>query len=64
MSLAQKIGAHIRSAKALNPDARISDFQVRVSEGSAVLINLRTGEIKLIAADKSDSDPFEQSLIQ
>jgi hypothetical protein len=64
MSLTQKIGAHIRSAKAFNPDAHISDFQVRVSERGAVLINLRTGEAKLIEADKSDCDPLEQSLIQ
>ena len=64
MSLAQKIGAHIRSAKAFTPDAHISDFQVRISERGAVLINLKTGEAKLIAADDSDADPFEQSLIQ
>ena len=64
MSLTQKIGAHIRGAKAYNPDVHISDFQVRISERGAVLINLRTGEAKVIEADGSDSDPLEQSLIQ
>jgi hypothetical protein len=64
MSLTQKIGAQIRSAKALNPNARIADFQVRVSGRGAVLVNLKTGEVKWIAADKSDADCTEQSLIQ
>jgi hypothetical protein len=64
MSITDKIGAHIRNAKATNRDAHISDFQVRVSSWGAVLINLRTGETKLIEADASESDPFDQSLVQ
>ena len=64
MSLTQKISAQIRSAKALNPNARIADFQVRVSAGGAVLLNTKTGEVRWIAADKSDSDWNGESLIQ
>jgi len=64
MSLTEKIGAQIRNAKALDRDAHISDFQVRVSSWGAVLINLRTGEAKLIEADQFEGDPFEQSLVQ
>ena len=64
MSLTQKIGAHIRGAKAFDPNVHISDFQVRISERGAVLINLKTGEARLIEADGSDCDPLEQSLIQ
>ena len=64
MSLTEKIGAQIRNAKTIDRDAHISDFQVRVSSWGAVLINLRTGEAKLIEADQTESDPLEQSLVQ
>ena len=64
MSITEKIGAQIRNAKAIDRDVHISDFQVRVSTRGAVLINLRTGEAKLIEADQSEWDSLEQSLVQ
>ena len=64
MSLAEKIGAEIRNAKASDRTIHISDFQVRVTDNGAVLINLKTGAAQLIAVDKSDYALGLQSVVQ
>jgi hypothetical protein len=56
MTITEKIGASIRHTKQYSREAHIADFQVRVRENRVVLVNLKTGVVELIAADKSDRD--------
>ena len=51
MALGEKISARIRKKKAWDKNAHVSDFQIRVTERGAVLVNLKTGEAQLIDAD-------------
>ena len=54
MTLANEISARIRKTKAWDKSSHISDFQIRVVENGAVLVNLKTSEAQLIKADASD----------
>ena len=63
MSLAEMIGAKIRNAKSSDPQLHIKDFQVRVQERGAILINLKTGESVFINSDE-DAFAIGSSLIQ
>lgn len=57
MTLNEEIEARIERAKVLGKAAAPSDFQVRVAEKGAVLINLKTSRATLIY---DDSDPFAE----
>ena len=57
MALAEKISARIREKKAWDKNAHVSDFQIRVTEKGAVLVNLKTGEAQLIDADGDAVSP-------
>jgi hypothetical protein len=50
MSLLDSVASHIRRAKAINPRARISDFQMRVDKDRIALVNLKTGEVQIVPA--------------
>ena len=54
MTMVRQICHLIREAKALDKSIHVSDYQVKVVENGAVLINLKTGEAALINADASD----------
>jgi hypothetical protein len=54
----QSIAAHIRRAKSVNAEARISDFQIRVEADRTALVNLKTGAVCVLPASR-DEDRFE-----
>ena len=56
MNLTQQIASRIRQARILGDASGPSDFQLRMTEKGAVLINLRTHRAELLS-DK-DEDPF------
>ena len=58
MSLTQEIAAHIRQAKGRDRGLRISDFQIRVQKDRAALVNLKTGDIRIIPL--SDDGQFAE----
>ena len=64
MTLTEKIGSEIRHAKEEDKQVHISDFQVRVTEKGAVLVNLKTSQAQLIEADKSDEIGLLESVAQ
>jgi citrate lyase gamma subunit len=64
MSLAFKICGIIRKAKMLDKAVHVSDYQVKVVEEGAVLINLKTREATLIEADGSDEFSWEDSIAE
>jgi hypothetical protein len=64
MSLAYKICGIVRRAKMLDKDVHVSDYQIKVVEQGAVLINLKTREGMIIAADKSDEFSSEESIAE
>ena len=64
MTIASKIVARIRKAKAWDKTVHISDYQVRVVENGAVLINLKTSEAELIKADASDCIFLEDGIAE
>jgi len=64
MTLAEKIGTQIRHAKQDDKKTHISDFQIRVAEKGAVLVNLKTSEAQLIDADESDSMSWAEGVAQ
>ena len=64
MTIASEICARIRKAKAWDKTAHISDYQVRVVENGAVLINLKTREAELVRADESDTIAPEDGIAE
>lgn len=54
MSLTENVAAQIRKAKAADPGARVSDFQIRVDAGRTALVNLKTGDVHIIPASHSE----------
>ena len=64
MTITDKISARIREKKAWDKGAHISDFQIRVGEKGAVLVNLRTGEAQLIDDDGHDDVPSSGIIAQ
>jgi len=58
MTVAEKIYAYLRGAKAQNPQARISDFQMRVRKDAVEIVNLKTNETKVFPAGDKDRDWF------
>lgn len=58
MTVAEKIYAYLRGAKKLNPQARVSDFQMRVRKDAVEIVNLKTNEIKVFPAGDKDRDWF------
>ena len=63
-TLARQICHLIREAKASDKTVHVSDFQVKVVENGAVLINLKTGEAALIDADASDDISPEDAIAE
>jgi hypothetical protein len=53
-SVIQGVAAHIRQAKAADHAARISDFQIRVEADRTALINLKTGDVRILPASRSE----------
>jgi hypothetical protein len=51
--LTENLAAQIRKAKAAGPGARVSDFQIRVDADRTALINLKTGDVRIIPASHS-----------
>ena len=64
MTIAREILARIRKAKSWDKNVHISDYQVRVVENGAVLINLKTSEAELIKADTSDRASSEDGIAE
>jgi hypothetical protein len=64
MTITEKIGASIRHIKTSGSGTHIADFQIRVREDRVVLINLKTGEVEMIEADKSDIELPLRSVVQ
>lgn len=54
MELDEEILARVRAAKALDKEAKLSDFQLDIVEGGAALIHLKTGHVQLIDDDESE----------
>ncbi len=48
------VAAHIRQAKAADRTARISDFQIRVQADRTALVNVKTGDIRIIPASDAE----------
>jgi len=48
------VAAQIRKAKAADRTARISDFQVLVQADRTALVNLKTGDVRIIPADGTE----------
>jgi len=61
-----QFAAHIRRAKTGDPDVRVSpDFQIRVDKDRTALVNLKTGETRIIPAnDSGHFDEFEERVHQ
>jgi citrate lyase gamma subunit len=64
MSMASQICNLVREAKASDKTVHVSDFQVKVVENGAVLINLKTREAALIKADESDDFSAETDITE
>jgi hypothetical protein len=58
MTLAQQIASRIQRATKLGSARGVSDFQFRVTEKGAVLLNLRTHLAELLF--DPDQDPFPE----
>jgi hypothetical protein len=54
VSLTENAAAQIRKAKAADPDARIRDFQIRVDADRTALVNLKTGDVRIIPASQCE----------
>ena len=52
MTPTETIAAYIRRAKAAERRARIADFQMRVQTDRTVLVNLKTGNVRIFPAKK------------
>jgi hypothetical protein len=62
MTLESVIG-YIRQAKLADPTARLSDFQIRVESDHTILVNLKTGEERMLpAVDGRNFAEFEERL--
>ncbi|HKU66111.1 MAG TPA: hypothetical protein VJQ06_13745 [Rhizomicrobium sp.] len=59
MNLTQQIASRIRQARMLGNAGGPSDFQLRVTEKGAILINLRTHGAELLF-DDDDEDRFQE----
>jgi len=64
VTIAREICARIRKAKSWDKNVHVSDYQVRVVENGAVLINLKTSEAQLIKSDASDRAPPEDGIAE
>jgi hypothetical protein len=62
--MARKICDLIRKAKAWDKTAHVSDYQIKVVESGAVLINLKTSEATLIRTDASDDISPEDGIAE
>jgi len=54
MDLDEEILARVRAAKALDKEAKLSDFQLDIVEGGAALIHLKTRRVQRIDDDESE----------
>jgi hypothetical protein len=65
VNLLDTVSTYIRRAKTGDPYVRVSDFQIWVDKDRTALINLKTGETRIIPAnDRCHFDEFEERVYQ
>jgi hypothetical protein len=62
MDIDEEIRARVRAAKAWDKEAKLGDFQIKVTENGYVLINLKTRRAQLIYDEFSELHDLEELL--